>query len=140
MAEPTDDQLWRGVEYTVQHVLLPAIDDEWARAAAIQLVGLARYATGRPVGRADAVVSELADVLASLSENPIVAASASELSGAVDDPLAAVGAVLAAAVYDDGPDGDEIRAVLRPVLVRQLADELAVTSSLVPYFRGQIDG
>ena len=34
---------------------------------------------------------------------------------------------------------DEIRAVLRPVLVRQLDDELAVTAPLVSAFRGVID-
>jgi hypothetical protein len=137
VAEPTDEQLWRGVEHTVHRVLLPTIDDEWARAAAIQLVGLARYAATRPVGRAEANTSELADVLAELARNPIVAAA-----GATDsrvDVLAAAGSVLAAAVYDDGPDGDEIRAVLRPVVVRQLADELAVTTTLVPFFRGQLD-
>ena len=139
MAELTDEQLWRGVEHTVHRVLLPAIDDEWARAAAIQLVGLARYAVTRATGRADADAAELADVLATLVGNPIVAGVAAA-SGSTGDVVAAPGAALAAAVYDDGPDGDEIRAVLRPVVVRQLADELAVTASLVPYFRGQIDG
>ena len=133
MAEPTDEQLWRGVEHTVRQVLLPAIEDEWARAAAIQLVGLARYAAARPLGIAQANAAELGEVLAALVANPIVAA------GSTADAAAAAGAALAAAVDDDGPDGDEIRSVLRPVVLRQLADELAVTALLVPYFRGQID-
>jgi hypothetical protein len=139
VAEPTDDQLWRGVEHTVRHVLLPAIDDEWARAAASQLVGLARYAATRPNGRVDANTAELARVLATLADNPIVGRVPLASESAVD-VFAAVGAALAAAVDDDGPDGDEIRAVLRPVVTRQLDDELAVTSPLIPYFRGQVDG
>ena len=139
MAEPTDDQLWHGVEHTVRRVLLPAIDDEWARAAAIQLIGLARYAATRPDGRVEANAAELAGVLTALAANPIVA-GVPRASESPTDVLAAVGAALAAAVDDDGPDGDEIRSVLRPVVARQLDDELAVTAPLVPYFRGQVDG
>ena len=70
-------------------------------------------------------------MLSTLAGNPIVAAVAAA-SGSTGDVVAAAGAALAAAVYDDGPDGDEIRAVLRPVVIRQLADELAVAASLVP--------
>ena len=139
MAEPTDQQLWRGVENTVHRVLLPAIDDEWARAAAIQLVGLARYAMIRPGRRIDANATELAVVLTALSANPIVAG----IVRATDSPtdvFTAVGAALAAAVVDDGPAGDEVRAVLRPVVARQLDDELAATAPLVPFFRGHLDG
>ena len=139
VAEPTDDQLWHGVEHTVRDVLLPAIDDEWTRAAAIQRVGLARYAATRPPGRVDANTAELARVLATLSGNPLVA-RVPRASDSATDVFAAVGAALAAAVDDDGPDGDEIRAVLRPVVTRQLDDELAVTAPLIPYFRGQVDG
>jgi hypothetical protein len=138
VAEPTDEELWRGVEHTVRRVLLPAIDDDWARAAAIQLVGLARYAATRPDGRVAANAAELAAVLTTLAANPIVATTP-KASDAPTDVLAAVGAVLAAAVDDDGPDGEQIRAVLRPVLVRQLDDELAVTAPLVPFFRGYLD-
>ena len=44
-----------------------------------------------------------------------------------------------AAVDDDGADGDEVRAVLRPIAVRHLDEELAVTGPLVAAFRGQLD-
>ena len=47
-----------------------------------------------------------------------------------------VGRVLADAVGRDDAAADEVRAVLRPVVVRQLDDELAVTGVLMPYFRG----
>ena len=47
--------------------------------------------------------------------------------------------MMAAAVGDDGAAGDEIRSALRPVVTRQLDDELAETSAMIPFFRGQID-
>jgi hypothetical protein len=138
MAEPTDEQLWRSVERTVRDVLLPAIDDEWARAAAIQLAGVARYAAGRSHGRLNANAAELAGVLRGMTGNPLVAdrLPASDTPSSV---MAAVGEVLTAAVTDDGPAGDEVRAVLRPVVVRQLDDELEATRPLIPFFRGQLD-
>ena len=138
MAEPTDEQLWRSVEHTLRHVLLPVIDDEWARAAAVQLIGLARYGATRPVLRVEANAAALVEVLTALAANPIVARRPLP-SASPADVVATAGAVLADAVYDDGPAGDEVRAVLRPIVVRQLDDELAVTGPLVPYFRGQID-
>ena len=138
MAEPTDAQLWRGVEHTVRRVLLPAMEDEWARAAAVQLIGLARYAATRSAGRVEVNAAELAEVLDALASNPLVARHR-PASRSPADVFAVAGAVLADAVNDDGPAGDEVRAVLRPMVMRQLDDELAVTGPLVPYFRGQID-
>jgi len=138
MPEPSDAQLWHGVEHTVHRVLLPHIDDEWARAAAVQLIGVARYAMTRTPGRDDRNAVELIGVLDSLSHNPIVAEH-TRCSDDTVDVFAAVGGILAAAVGDDGPAGDEIRTTLRPVVTRQLDEELAETGSLIAYFRGQID-
>jgi hypothetical protein len=53
--------------------------------------------------------------------------------------MAAAGAALAAAVGRDDAAADEVRAVLRAVVVRHLDDELAVTGPLVQAFRGQLD-
>lgn len=145
MAEPldiegsarlTDAQLWRGVEATVRDVLLPAIHDDWARAAAIQLVGVARYAQRRPDDSTVAQVAEVAEVLQRLAANPLVQQPA---SAGADDVLAAAAATLVAAIGDDGAAGDEVRAVLRPVLMAQLEAELAVTGPLVNAFRGKLD-
>lgn len=147
MAEPSDTELWRGVEHTVRAVLLPAIDDEWARAAAIQLAGLARYASSRPTGRLETDTGELVTALRGLDGNTIVASHwhGDEAPAAV---MAAVAAILAetvaleeAVTLDGSGEGDaeQARTVLRTILVRQLDDELAVTSELIPYFRGQID-
>ena len=138
MAEPSDAELWHGVEHTVHRVLLPHIDDDWARAAAVQLIGLARYASTRTSGRVERNVSELIGTLDSLADNPIVAGHRRSSDSPVD-VFAAVAAVLAAAIGDDSPAGDEIRTTLRPVVTRQLDDELAETGSMIPYFRGQLD-
>jgi len=138
VAEPSDAALWHGVEHTVHRVLLPHISDEWARAAAVQLIGLARYAAARSPGRIDNDVAELIVALDSVAANPIVAAN-QRTSDTPGDVLAAVGQVLAAAVGDDSAAADQIRRVLRPVVLRQLDDELAQTSPMIPYFRGHID-
>ncbi|MCB0982939.1 MAG: hypothetical protein KDB17_20145, partial [Ilumatobacter sp.] len=71
---PTDAELWRGVEATVRNVLLPALSDDWARAAAVQLVGLARYAQRRPADPTGDRAAELAAALDSLGHNALVAA------------------------------------------------------------------
>jgi hypothetical protein len=138
MPEPSDAELWHGVEHTVHRVLLPHIGDEWARAAAVQLVGLARYASSRTANRVDRNVEELVGVLDALAGNPIVADHRRSSDSPVE-VLAAVASVMAAAVGDDGAAGDEVRRMLRPVLMRQLDDELAETGTMIPYFRGQID-
>ena len=136
----SDAELWRGVETTVRNVLLPAITDEWARAAAVQLVGVARYAERRPADPIGERLAELRTVLARLDANPLVAANRPDAGDeSAHGVLAAVGRVLAAAVDDDGPAGDEVRAVLRPVVVRHLDEELLVTAPLVHAFRGQLD-
>ena len=135
----SDAELWRAVEGTLREVLLPAIGDEqeWPRAAAVQLAGLARYAAGRPPDQTEARVDELRAVLAGLAGNTLVEQVATDAGQhAVMD---AVGRALAAAVGRDDADARAVRELLRPVVVRQLDDELAVTAPLVAAFRGRID-
>lgn len=140
MAELEDAELWRSVEHTLRQVLLPALDPEqpWARAVGVQLVGLARYAAARPVDRTAERVEELATVLDSLAGNELVGTAWSgDRSERV--VMAAVGRALAAAIDRDDHAAAQVRAVLRPVVLRQLDDELAVTAPLVDAFRGQLD-
>src|SRR5262245_14228475 len=118
-----DAEIHRAVAATVRDVLLPALpaDAAWARAAAIQLVGLTRYASQRGPDRTSARVAELAAVLRALAGNELVAAAWD------GDPtqvavMSAAGAVLAAAVGRDDAAARAAVDVLRPVLVRQLDD------------------
>ena len=141
VAELDDADLWRAVEHTVREVLLPALADDqpWARAVAVQLAGLARYAGTRPDDRTATRVAELASVLDSLAGNELVAA-AWPGDRSESGVMAAVGDVLARAVGRRDTAADQVRALLRPIVVRQLDEELAVTAPLVTAFRGRLDG
>jgi hypothetical protein len=138
MHEPTDGEMWRSVEVTVRDVLLPSLTDEWARVTAIHLIGMARFAAGRPADPTSSRVVELAGVLDRLGANPVVAPHWPAPASSPEDVLAAVGAVLAGAVVRDDAAGDEVRAELRSVVRRHLDEDLAVTGMLMPYFRGQL--
>jgi hypothetical protein len=136
-----DAEIYRSIEATVRDVLLPALgdDDPWARAAAIQLVGLTRYAARRGPDATQARLDELAALLASMGDNAIVA-DAWDGDSAQRSVMAAVGVALARAVGRHDDHADQIRGRLRPVVVRQLDDELAETAPLVDAFRGKLDG
>ena len=133
-----DAELWRCVDATLTGVVLPVIGDDqaWARAATVQLIGLVRYAASRPADSSAARTREIATTLTQLAANELV-----DWDGEPAEPnvSAAAGRALAAAVGRTDAAADEIRAVLRPVLVRQLDDELAVTAPLVGAFRGVLD-
>jgi hypothetical protein len=139
VAELSDAELWRSVAVTSREVLLAIPDDQpWARAVAVQLIGVARYAAARPPDRTAVRVAEVADVLDALGANDIVAAA---WDGDRSEPgvMHAAGRALAAAVARSDAAADAVRSALRPVLVRHLDDELAVTSMLVDAFRGKLD-
>jgi hypothetical protein len=136
----SDRDILRSVEDTVLRVLLPSLREDagWARAVAIQLAGLARYAAQRPADATAERVEEITAILSTLSHNEIVAGVWNgETSQSV--VMEATGAALATAVGRDDETAAEVRRRLRPVLIRQLDDELAATSMLVDAFRGKLD-
>ena len=137
----TDAEIHRAVAATVLDVLLPALRDDadWARAAAIQLVGLTRYAARREADRTAARVAELADVLTALGDNELVA-DAWDGDRSQRSVMRAAGIVLAAAVTRADLAATDASAAIRPVVVRQLDDELVETAPLVDAFRGRLDG
>jgi hypothetical protein len=126
---------------TLYDDVLPAVaaDQEWARAATVQLIGLVRYAACRDRDRTQDRLEELELALGELAGNPIVADAWSG-DGSQQAVMCAAGAALAAAVRRDDAAADEVRARLRPILVRHLDDELAATAPLVDAFRGKLDG
>jgi hypothetical protein len=136
--EPSAAAMWRAVEATVRDVLLPSVAEDWARVAAVQLVGMARFAATRPPDPTPSRVAELAAVLDRLSNNPVVAPHWPVPTASPEAVLGATGAVLAGAVARRDDAADEVRAELRPVVGRHLDDDLAVTGMLMPYFRGQL--
>ena len=129
---PSDGALWASFAETLRRVVLPQLEDAWARAQAIQLIGLAQQARGRGGDPAHRYTDELALALESIADNPLVR---EHWPG---EPYAVAGAALAAAVPRDDAVADEVRAVLRPLLVGQLDEELAMSSPLMDAFRGRL--
>ncbi len=144
---PSDDDLWASVDDTLRNVILPALTDEWARSAALQLMGVATYARERGADPHPARVAELAGALSSLGGNRFVSWDGEPNALAV---MTAAGRALADAVSALDPDAapaaqpdvraeaEEVRRVLRPLLVAHLDDDLARSASTVPGFRGRL--
>ena len=129
---PSDGALWASVAETLRRVVLPQLADTWARAQAIQLIGLAEQARGRGGDPAHRYTEELVTALESIADNPLVH---EHWPG---EPHAVAAAALAAAVPRDDDAADEVRAALRPLLVAQLDEELALSSPLMEAFRGRL--
>ena len=150
LGRPSDDALWASVIATLRDVIIPAVDDEHARLAAVGLVGLAGYARQRGSDPTSIRVDELADVLDGLAANPIVAPHWS--AGALRDRatvMAACSAVLAAAVDADtaqrdaadtaqGDAAERARDALRPLLLAHLDEDLASDLAMLDSFRGKL--
>ncbi len=113
---PTEDQLWWSVRETVRSVLLAHLADPWARVAAVQLVGLADFARAR--GGIDPWVSRLQELRALLDL-------------AAETPPGEVLTAASAALLDPRQ-----RPKVRPVLIRQLDDDMATTEIMLGAFRG----
>ena len=133
--EPTDAQLWWSVRQTLIDVILPALDPGWPRSAAIQLVGIADYARTRPPDPTSRWTASLAETL-----ERIGAPVDGELADDVPTVYARCGDLLAGAVGAEDEAAESIRHELRPVLVSQLDEDLDVTSSTIPSFRGSLPG
>ncbi len=139
IGRPTDAALWQSVASTLRTVVLPDVQDPFARNAVIQLIGLARYAMGRGDDPSANRVEAIAGALDSLVANPLVAphwpVPGSRSSATV---MRVAGTVMAAAVGHYDPDSDAIRAALRPLLIADLDEDLAVTAVLLNSFRGRL--
>lgn len=141
VGRPSDAALWAGVEHNLREVVLPAVTDDFARMAVVQLVGLARYAIERGEDPTAERTNTLADALDQLAGNSLVDAHWSEgLMRSADTVTEAASAVLVACV--GMPAGDPyavaVRTVLRPILVAQLDEDLAGNSVLLGSFRGKL--
>jgi hypothetical protein len=102
----------------------------WARATIAQLVALLEHVEARPDDPRPARAATLEAALTAVAANPLV-----PRSGSAD---ARAAAALVSAVGRDDADAQAVRAALRPVLVAELDDELAVTAGLLDAFRGRM--
>ena len=107
-------------------------DGEWFRGVLAQLIGVVEYGRDRGPDRVDERRAGLAAALGALAGNGLVPA--------VGTPEERASAALVAAVGRDDEDAAAVRDALRPLLVRELDDELAETMQLMDGFRGKVRG
>jgi hypothetical protein len=146
IGRPSAAAMWTSMVTTLRDVVLPGLDDPHRRQVAIHLMGVAAYARDRGVDPNPARAAELASALDGLLQEGNELVRAQWRDGAATDPpevLAATSAVLVAALdarADAGSGGDAGRAqsVLRPILVRHLADDLAAEDVMLRAFRGVV--
>jgi hypothetical protein len=129
---PSDDALWLAFAATLRGTVLPAVSEPWVRTRVIQLIALAEYARTRGADPARRRTEELELALDALAANALVR---DHWPG---DPAEAAAAALVAAVGRDDDAARAVRAVLRPVLVSHLDEDLALTTPLMDAFRGRL--
>lgn len=139
IGRPTDAALWQSVAATLRTVVLPDVQDPFARNAVVQLIGLAHYALGRGGDPSADRVEAIAVAMDSLVANPLVSGcwpvpgsrSAATVMGVAST-------VLAEAVGRHDANSDAIRAALRPLLIADLDKDLVGTAMLLNAFRGRL--
>lgn len=125
----TDHAVLDSIVTTLRTQIVPALDDAWARAAAIQLAALAEVIRDRPPDPAAERAHELSALLVELGRP----GSDTWPSVSYDAALAASSSALAAWGVDD-----DRRHRLRGVLVRHLDEDLQANLPLLAAFRGQL--
>lgn len=120
----TDAAALASIAETLRNQIVPALEDQWTRTAAIQLAALADLLRTRPADPADSRRQQLATLLAELGE-PVDS----------DTPYPEVLNACATAM-GIWADEDPRRARLRSVLMAHLDEDLAVNMALMPAFRG----
>ncbi len=129
------------VSSTLRTVVMPALDggtsdaggaDDAVRTSVVQLIGIVEHASKRLPDPGRRRLAELQAALDRLAANDIVVASGP------GEPLAIASAALVASVGRSDIAADQVRAVLHPVLVEQLDEELASTMPLIDAFRGRL--
>ena len=128
----SDRALWASIAQTLRDVVLPSLADEWARSQTIQLIALVELTRARGEDPANRGRDELATALDSLASNPLVR------DNWPGDEYVAAAAALTAAVGRADAAADEVRMVLRTLLVAQLDGELAVSAPLIDALRGRL--
>lgn len=144
IGRPSDAAMWTSTVATLREVVLPALDDPHRRQVVIHLMGVAAYARDRVADPTAARASEVAAALDGLVRDGNALVPRHWREGGAPEPqevLAAASAVLVAAVDARGEADDHAsraQRVLRPILVRHLADDLAAEEVMLRAFRGAV--
>jgi len=116
----TDEAVLSSIVETLRSQIVPALEDHWARAAAIQLAALAELLRDRGDDPSEGRAAEIGAALG----RPV--RSYREALDAVSD------------AFNRLEEDDQQRRELRAVLIRQLDEELAQNMPLLAAFRGQL--
>lgn len=129
---PDVEMILRAAISTIEEVLTPELQSDWARYSAALLAGSLQYALDRCTsGVAERHASELGAALASLqARSPEIAALASP-ADAIEQRA---GSLLSYAQRNPGPLSDTIQQALRPLLLAQLAEDLTESRPLLAAF------
>ena len=137
---PTVDEVLAGALHTIENQLLPNLEDTWARAAASQLMGTLEYARALIAGEEtlDTQIDEVEAAIAGLlRDHPelgaVVEGSDGETRGFA--ALDRASRLLRHAVASETAAA-AVRAELRPLIVRQAADNLNETMTMLMRFGG----
>ncbi|MBT4492120.1 MAG: hypothetical protein HOC70_02680 [Gammaproteobacteria bacterium] len=139
---PTDNDLWHCMSETMRSVILPTIDDPWAKIALIRLIGLAEYAPRRGDDPTKQRTRDLAGCVDALVAKfkPLQQTLPADWPGeGATTVLDFCSKLLTDAVGDDSAQSQAVRDELKPLLLRQLDEELAVTSPLIVSFAGGLN-
>jgi hypothetical protein len=133
---PTPSQLLQSAIRTIEEVLMPELQTQWARSSAMGLVGQLRYALAR--GEGDSLAAQDAELEgcleALLGEFPELRelSSAIEPSGNASwDLRERVSRLLVFALDNQAPAAAAVRARLRPLLTAQVLQDLAETGPML---------
>ena len=139
---PTDDQLWLCMSETMRSVILPRLDDPWARAALIRLIGLAEFAPKRGEDPSEQRTSETIACIDQLASNyPDIAAQLPGGWPGVDQGqvLDLCSQLLAASVGDENEQANAVRIQLKTLLKVHLTEDFTVSSPLITSFAGGLN-
>jgi len=139
---PSVETILRSCIETLKSAIVPELTSEWGRYSGHLLGASLEYAITKL--REDHTAryrSELAEALEAL--RPAITSSGDdELMAALDEPspFEAASRLLVAAQRSPGPLADELRAGLRPLLLRQLDEEFVASLPMLAAFVQNMQG
>ncbi len=139
---PTDEQLWHCMSETMRNVILPNLEDPFARVALIRLIGLAEYAPARGEDPTERRIAELITCIDQLATRyPDIQKQLPSQWPRKDAAtvLDLCSQLLATAVGDNSEQAQSLRTELKPLLLEQLDEDLKYTNPLIPAFGGQLN-
>jgi hypothetical protein len=139
---PSVETILRSCIETLESAIAPELESEWGRYSGQLLSASLEYAiTQLREDREARHRSELAEALEAL-RSAIARSGNGELVAALDEPspFEAASRLLVAGQRSPGPLTDEMRAGLRPLLLRQLDEEFAAALPLLLAFMQNMQG